>query len=595
MSRARRPELSVILCTYNRAEVLPRALDSLIDQDLERDRYEIVVINNNSTDRTQDIIESFCGKAPNVRTIFERSQGLSYARNTGILSARAPLVAFTDDDVRVTRDWASTILRLFAEHPEAACVGGRILPNWPGQWPRWLTREHWSPLALLDFGDTAFHVNSSRPKCLLGANSAFRREIFGRIGMFALHVQAVGREVATEDHELLLRLWRSGGQGYYSPSLTVISDIAPERMQRRYHRRWSHRHGHFSALMREEAFNRSRYGRLFGVPAHFYRRVLGDLGSWLSLLARGRFDRAFVYEIELWSHLGFLRTCWQEFFSGAGTPVLRRLATIRRVLETAGTRGLLRVALEKVTSGKRVTAWLRWCRRRYVAVRGNRVTVEGCRFVVDNPVICTELKSQLIDGRYEQQEREMVRTYLDPGLPVVELGGAIGVVACLTNRRLADPSAHVVVEANPDLIPVLETNRDLNGCGFSVLHRAIAYERDEVTFFRNTHFYAGNLFNAWNEAPGDSIRVPTTGLRSILDDFGFDRCALICDIEGGEFDLVNHEADTLRDRVVTLMVEVHEHVAPELAKGFFPKLERIGLRPVEEKEGTYVLQNARLA
>jgi len=308
------PAVSVVLCTYNRAEVLPRAIVSILDQDLDHTQYEVIIIDNNSSDGTRAIVESFCAKATNVRYIFEPKQGLSHARNTGILAARAPLIAFTDDDVRVARDWVPTISRLFLEHPEASCVGGKVLPNWSGPWPAWLTRQHWAPLALVDYGDAPFHVNTDRQLCLIGANSAYRREAFDHIGMFAPHVQAVGREVATEDHELLLRLWRSGGQAYYSPDLVVISDIAPERMRRRYHRRWHRRHGHFEAIMRDEAFERTRVGHLFGVPAHFYRGVIVTLVAWLSSLARGRFDAAFTHETQLWSQAGFLRTCWHDYF-----------------------------------------------------------------------------------------------------------------------------------------------------------------------------------------------------------------------------------------------------------------------------------------
>lgn len=97
--------------------------------------------------------------------MFEARQGLSYARNTPILTARARLIAFTDDDVRVARDCVLTTIRLFAQHPEALCVGGKILPKWPGPWPTWLPRKHWSPLALLDYGDAAFHVDQGRPMC----------------------------------------------------------------------------------------------------------------------------------------------------------------------------------------------------------------------------------------------------------------------------------------------------------------------------------------------------------------------------------------------------------------------------------------------
>jgi len=322
------PEVSVVLSTYNRAQVLPRALESLLDQDLAPARYEVVAVNNNSSDHTGQVITCFLGKARNVRYVFEPRQGLSHARNTGILVARAPIVAFTDDDVRVARNWLSTIIRLFADHPDVACVGGKVLPNWPGRWPAWLTPEHWAPLALVDYGDAPFYVNATRRLCLIGANSAYRREVFDRIGMFAPHVQAVGREVATEDHELLLRLWRAGDQGLYCPSLTVISDIAPDRMRRRYHRRWHRRHGRFSAVMRDEALERTRAGRLFGVPAHVYRSAIIDFSLWASALLHMRLHTAFTHETALWSDVGFLSARWREFFSPRREALLRELASI---------------------------------------------------------------------------------------------------------------------------------------------------------------------------------------------------------------------------------------------------------------------------
>lgn len=307
-----RPDVSVVLSTYNRAQILPRALESLLDQDHDCTRYEIIAVDNNSTDGTRHTIESFAAKAPNVRYVFEAKQGLPHGRNAGILAARAPLIAFTDDDVRVSRDWVSTIARLFAAHPEAACVGGKVLPNWSGPWPDWLTREHWSPLALLDYGDTPFHVNATRRVCLIGANVAYRREVLDRIGMFAPHMSSL------QDHEILLRLWRAGGQGLYWPRLTVESDIAPERMKRGYHRRWHRRHGRFSAMMHDEDLEQTRAGRLFGVPAHLYRRAAGDLAACGGRLLRGDLAGSFTREVGLWFFLGFFRARWRESFSSRG-------------------------------------------------------------------------------------------------------------------------------------------------------------------------------------------------------------------------------------------------------------------------------------
>lgn len=322
------PEVSVVLSTYNRAHLLPRALESLAEQDFEPDRYEVIIVDNNSNDGTREVGESFCARFPNFRYVFERQQGLSHARNTGIRAARAPVVAFTDDDVRASREWVGTIAALFREHPDIAGVGGKVVPRWPGPRPRWLTPEHWAPLALVDYGDAPFRIGDDRRLCLIGANSAYRKDVFDRIGFYAPHVQAVGREVATEDNELLLRLWRAGGQCLYSPALVVTADIESVRMRRGYHRRWHRRHGRFLALMRDEQMERTSMGRFLGVPAHVYRRVPIDLCRWLVSLLPGVAADAFLLETRLWFHLGFIGSRWREFFSPRRAALLRELTAL---------------------------------------------------------------------------------------------------------------------------------------------------------------------------------------------------------------------------------------------------------------------------
>ncbi len=308
-------DVSVVVSTYNRAAVLRHALDSLLQQEPPGLHYEIVVVDNNSTDSTRGLVESFLARGcPNLRYLFEPRQGVAYGRNTGILSSQAPIIAFTDDDVIVAPDWIATLKRTLDEHPEIDCVGGRVLPRWNRALPSWLTREHWAPLALVDYGDTPFYVTASKRLCLLTANAAFRRAVFSRIGLFAPHVQAVKREVATEDHELLLRLWRSGGQGFYAPTLIVTSDIATERFTKNYHRRWHQRHGHFSAIMHDEGLEGTHFARLFGVPAWIYREGVEGGVRCLGCLLRSNRDRAFLHETRLRFSLGFVGARWREFF-----------------------------------------------------------------------------------------------------------------------------------------------------------------------------------------------------------------------------------------------------------------------------------------
>jgi glycosyltransferase involved in cell wall biosynthesis len=300
-------DVSVVVTTYNRADVLPRALQGLLRQDARGVRYEVVVVDNNSTDSTRQVVEAcMAGGQGSVRYVFEARQGISHGRNAGILSSRAPIVAFTDDDVTVAPDWVATLKRSLDAHPEADCVGGRVLLRAGQILPSWLTRDHWGPVALLDYGDAPFFVTDQRRLCLIGANTAFRRRVFERIGLYAAHM------VAVNDNEILVRLWRSGGRGLYIPELVVVSDVATERLTKTYHRRWHQRHGRYSALMHDEGLEGTRWGRLLGVPAWIYREALEGSARWLACWLGGKPDRAFLHERRVRFALGFVGSRWRE-------------------------------------------------------------------------------------------------------------------------------------------------------------------------------------------------------------------------------------------------------------------------------------------
>jgi hypothetical protein len=158
-----------------------------------------------------------------------------------------------------------------------AAVGGKILPDWPGPVPAWLDESHWSPLAILDYGNQRFSTSENETRCLLTANLAFRRETLDHIGQFSPDFWRC------QDHELLMRLWRSGRSALYAPELVVRARIPSERLTKGYHRRWHSRHGYFAALMRLEEhidgngrLRKERVGRfpLCGAPAHLYVELL---------------------------------------------------------------------------------------------------------------------------------------------------------------------------------------------------------------------------------------------------------------------------------------------------------------------------------
>ena len=300
------PKLSVILPTFNRAASLKRALEALLRQTATPGSYEVIVVNNNSTDDTVSVVALFDHRR--VRLVAEPRQGLSYARNTGLAAARGQIVAFTDDDVEAAPDWVETIVTSLARHPDLAGVGGRVLPAWESGRPRWLTREHWAPLALQDHGDSRRVFDGATPIGLIGANVAFRRETFDRIGTFSPEVQRVEDGIgSTEDHELLTRLYDDGGRMLYQPKMLVMARVPGDRCDRRYHRRWHEGHGRFYALMRLPEIERARV-TAFGVPGHLLREAASNVGAWTRCALTADWDRAFLAELRLRFVKGFVWT-----------------------------------------------------------------------------------------------------------------------------------------------------------------------------------------------------------------------------------------------------------------------------------------------
>lgn len=268
--------------------------------------------------------------------------------------------------------------------------------------------------------------------------------------------------------------------------------------------------------------------------------------------------------------------------------LLRKISTLKRVFYDAGLRGIAGVCVRKLV----FYDW--WCRRdswilgKWIELRGNAVEIEGCLFSVKNPAISTKYKSRFLFDRYEHPERLAVRQYLDPALPVVEFGGSVGVVACLTNKKLAEPTHHVVVEANPSLVPLLEENRRRNGCRFTVLHCAVAYDRKEVFFYSDPNFLASGTL----PAQGVRVKVPSTSLAEVLREHAFKRCTLVCDIEGAEIALVDHEIECLERSVDTFILETHEKLLRDGATGqMLSRLAAAGFVTVFGQKGTYVLKS----
>jgi FkbM family methyltransferase len=198
----------------------------------------------------------------------------------------------------------------------------------------------------------------------------------------------------------------------------------------------------------------------------------------------------------------------------------------------------------------------------------------------------------LLEDTYELNERFAMKRYVRPDIPVVELGGSLGVVSCLLNRRLRNPERHVVVEANPQNLPRLMGNRERNHCKFEVLHGAAGADgKTARIYFGNGALTASSIATTEN-----SVEVAGITLENVMRERSFDSCALVCDIEGAEIHLVRSEIATFRSRVEVFIVELHPYINGSAEVEDIQRfLKANGFEEVWQKGDVYVFRNTAYA
>jgi glycosyltransferase involved in cell wall biosynthesis len=227
--------ISVCICTYNRGESLRRTLDSLARQkDVNLGATEVLIVDNNCTDGTINLVEQFRERLP-IRRVTENRQGLAHARNRAVAEFRGDVLLFTDDDVRLETGWLAGYHDAIRRFPAADYFGGRILPDWGSAKPRWIRDE---PLPLID-GVLVWFDRGVETRTFLaaeplpfGASFAIKRNLFATLGLFRADLGTGGTGLGRgEETEFLMRARDSGAQGVYVGEALCFHNYDQQRLR----------------------------------------------------------------------------------------------------------------------------------------------------------------------------------------------------------------------------------------------------------------------------------------------------------------------------------------------------------------------------
>jgi glucosyl-dolichyl phosphate glucuronosyltransferase len=292
-------KITVLVCTYNRAQTLGATIESVAAQTLPQSlSWEILVVDNNSSDETRQVVEGLQRRFPErIRYLFEPQQGVSYARNAGIREARGEILTFIDDDETASAGWLQNLIANL-HSGEWAGVGGRVLPPSSFSLPRWLsTKSSFAsgPLATFDPALEAGQLNEAP----FGANMAFRREVFERYGGFRTDLGRAGKSlISNEDTEFGRRLMAAGLKLRYEPSALTYHPVEQNRLRQEYFLTWWFNKGRSDV---RESGNQPNSKRLLGIPLRLFRALVRTVAQWIVNVEP---SQRFSCKLDVWACAG---------------------------------------------------------------------------------------------------------------------------------------------------------------------------------------------------------------------------------------------------------------------------------------------------
>lgn len=299
--------ISAIICTFKRPDYLRHALQSVCEQSLSADEYEVIVVDNAVQAEAEQVVREFDDGRISLRYVTEERVGLSVARNTGLMVATAPYVAYMDDDARADSHWLEALVGAFERtSPAPAAVGGRVWLDWQGEKPAWVLERHLSLYTYVDHGAEAHTLDDG--EYLVGANLAFAKEALLSLGGFDANLGRQGSLLLSGEESAILEQLRERHQRvYYEPAAFVRHSVDQTRKRPAWLVRRLFWDGASQPLLDRPAQGFSR--RAISLNAY---RDLRQCTRWglniLVAVLRGRKESAFESLLGLSQRAGRLRT-----------------------------------------------------------------------------------------------------------------------------------------------------------------------------------------------------------------------------------------------------------------------------------------------
>lgn len=311
------PLVTIAICTFNRAETLRLTLNHMRQLQIPPNlTWEVLVIDNNSTDNTPAVLKELALDLP-LRGLHEPRPGQSFARNLILKEARGKFILWTDDDALVDPEWLNRIVSTFDE-TGADFVFGRVEPAWPGdKVPSWYSSRVNGLFAIIDYGSKSF-IASDPHKSFVGVNFAGRAEAHQRLGEFRVDFGVRGNQTGGglgEDTEMYERALARGMKMVYQPGVVVRHMIPAVRATKMFN--WK------KALLNQRRFydylvkNPPDVPWFLGLPRYYYRAMLDDLGLVMRGFVTGDKPLRFFHELYL---LRFAGLFWQSCQYGLRRP-----------------------------------------------------------------------------------------------------------------------------------------------------------------------------------------------------------------------------------------------------------------------------------